>query len=102
MNNETLRDWVEYELVNDDYLAAASRIALHVQLRGDWVIRAGSLPEHDCDRLRIALAAYGCDAEVDGNWLTVVRMQAVRREDMRITREEPPVPMMKLVYGGCR
>lgn len=99
-HNESL-DWIEYELVNEDYAGAAERIANRVRLRGDWIVRTDYLPEHDTDRLRTALVAKGCETDVEDGWLTVVPGPVMSRELAR-TVEVPPVPMQQLVYGGCR
>lgn len=94
-------DWVEYELVNEDYASAAERIANRVRMRGDWIVRTDWLPEHDSDRLRVALVAMGCESDIEDGWLTVAPGPVMSRELAR-TVEVPPVPMKQLVYGGCR
>lgn len=99
VRNETL-DWVEYELVNEDYVGAAERIANRVRMRGDWIVRTDWLPEHDSARLRVALVAKGCEADIADGWMTVGLVQAERFGT--VTVEEPAVPMMQLVFGGDR
>lgn len=99
MTNESL-DWIEYELVNEDYAGAAQRIANRVRMRGDWIVRTNDLPEHDSERLCWALASMGFESEIEDGWLTVGLVQAERFG--AVTIEEPTVPMMQLVFGGDR